>query len=91
MMVSRDSAIAQKRDLHVGGTGLSAAARSLSPSRPFGETWLHEGSRTSKRALDSARKNLQSANQFLRANPVAALGLVAFAGFAAGYFLARRS
>jgi hypothetical protein len=87
MMVSRDSAIAQKRDLHVGGTGPKAAVRPA----PLSDSFLDDTLGASERAIESARKNLQSANYYLRENPMTALGLVAFVGFAAGYFLARRS
>jgi ElaB/YqjD/DUF883 family membrane-anchored ribosome-binding protein len=83
MMTSRNSAIAEKRDLHVGGLGASASAGLATMIEPLMDVrgpWLRK-----------VRDMAQSADDSLRDNPWAAVGLIALVGLAAGYLLSRRS
>jgi hypothetical protein len=77
MMTNRNSAIAEKRDLHVGGLGSSASVglRMIEP-------W--DGAATARNAANEA-------DDYIRDNTWTAIGVVALIGLAAGYFLSRRS
>jgi ElaB/YqjD/DUF883 family membrane-anchored ribosome-binding protein len=82
MLITRPSAAVQKRDLHVGGLGTSASgalAAVVDPMRHVPDSWL-------QRASDVAR----DADDYVRANPWAALAVVALVGLAAGYLLSQR-
>ena len=76
MLTSHPSSVVQKRDLHVGGVGAAASGALAAVSDPvagLAETWL-----------DRARDLAQAADEYVRENPWAALGVVALAGIAAG-------
>jgi len=83
MLTTHPSSVVQKRDLHVGGLGSSASgalAAVTDPLRDVADSWL-----------EKARDVAQEADDFLRANPLAALAVAALAGLAAGYLLSRRA
>jgi len=83
MLTTHPSSVVQKRDLHVGGLGSSASgalAAVTEPLRDAADSWL-----------EKARDVAQEADDFLRANPLAALAVAALAGLAAGYLLSRRA
>ncbi|MDB6086760.1 MAG: hypothetical protein JWN43_4641 [Gammaproteobacteria bacterium] len=84
MIASRNSTIAAKKDLHVGGLGASA---------PVGFTTRtdHRTGDRYRQPLQKARVVLQSADTYVRDNFWTAVGLVGFLGLAAGYLLSRRS
>jgi ElaB/YqjD/DUF883 family membrane-anchored ribosome-binding protein len=81
MLTTHPSSVAQKRDLHVGGLGSRASGALAAVTDPVGMTdsWLAT-------ARDAAR----NVDDFVRAQPWAALGVVALLGLAAGYSLSRR-
>lgn len=77
MLTSPPSAVAQKRDLHVGGLGASASGALAAVSGPVEDAagkWL-------RRARSAAR----DADDFVRGNPWAALAVVGCIALAAGY------
>jgi ElaB/YqjD/DUF883 family membrane-anchored ribosome-binding protein len=83
MLTTHPSSVLQKRDLHVGGLGSSATGALAAVTDGFADaadSWLD-------RAADAAR----DANDYVRENPWTALAMVALAGAAAGFLLARRS
>jgi ElaB/YqjD/DUF883 family membrane-anchored ribosome-binding protein len=72
----------QKRDLHVGGLGMSTSGTLAAVTDRIldaEETWLD-------RARDAARQT----DNFVKGNPWAALAVMAAASFAAGFYLSRR-
>jgi ElaB/YqjD/DUF883 family membrane-anchored ribosome-binding protein len=77
MMTNRNSAIAEKRDLHVGGLGANASA-----GRRRMQPWVHRA---------KARNAVDEAKDYVRDNTWTAVGIAAFIGLAAGYVLFRRS
>lgn len=81
MMTSRNSAIAEKRDLHVGGLGSSTSVglRMIEP---------RDGA---SKARNAVRNAVNEADDYIRDNTWTAIGVVALIGLAAGYFLSRRS
>ena len=81
MMTNRNSAIPEKRDLHVGGLGSSASVglRMIEP-------W--DGAAKVRNAVRDAANE---ADDYIRDNTWTAIGVVALVGLAAGYFLFRRS
>jgi ElaB/YqjD/DUF883 family membrane-anchored ribosome-binding protein len=83
MLTTHPSSVFQKRDLHVGGLGSSASgalAAVTEPARDAADSWL-------LRARDVA----QEAEDYVRANPWAALATAALVGLAAGYLLSQRT
>jgi len=83
MLTARPSAFDQKRDLHVGGLGLSASGP------PAAVTYhMHDAEDS---WLDGARSAVQDADDYVHSSPWSALAVVALVGLAAGYLLARRS
>ncbi len=83
MLTTHPNSVFQKRDLHVGGLGLSASgalAAVTEPARDTADSWL-------VRARDVA----QEADDFVRGNPWAALAVAALVGLAAGYLLSQRT
>ena len=83
MLTTHPSSVAQKRDLHVGGLGASAAgalAAVADPMMDVSDSWA-----------DRLRGAVNDADDYVHNNPWAALAVVALAGVAAGYLLARRS
>jgi ElaB/YqjD/DUF883 family membrane-anchored ribosome-binding protein len=80
MLTTHPSSVFQKRDLHVGGLGSSASgalAAVTEPARDAADSWL----------VDVA----QEAEDYVRANPWAALAAAALVGLAAGYLLSQRT
>jgi ElaB/YqjD/DUF883 family membrane-anchored ribosome-binding protein len=79
MVTAPLSSVVQKRDLHIGGLGAEAAST------------LAAVAGTVPGAAESlsrfARRAARDADDFLRANPWAALAAAAAAGAAAGYLL----
>jgi ElaB/YqjD/DUF883 family membrane-anchored ribosome-binding protein len=83
MLTTHPNSVFQKRDLHVGGLGLSksgALAAVTEPARDAADSWL-------VRARDVA----QEADDYVRGNPWAALAVAALVGLAAGYLLSQRT
>ena len=83
MLTTHPSSVFQKRDLHVGGLGSSASgalAAVTEPARDAADSWLV-----------TARDVAQEADDFVRANPWAALAVAALVGLAAGYLLSQRT
>lgn len=83
MLTAHPSSFRQKRDLHVGGLGAnpSGALAAVTDRLPEGpQAWLR-----------AARNAARDADGFVRANPWAALAVVALTGLAAGYLLSRRN
>ena len=82
MLTAPTSSIEQKRDLHVGGLGVSASgalAAVTEPAVDLVDSWL-------ARARDTA----QAADDYVRERPWSALAVVALLGLAAGFLLSRR-
>lgn len=71
-----------KKDLHVGGLGSTATASTLAsvidPLMDASENWVHK-----------ARDLVGSADDYVRNNPWAALGVMAMLGVTLGYLLSR--
>jgi ElaB/YqjD/DUF883 family membrane-anchored ribosome-binding protein len=82
MLTAHPSSVAQKRDLHVGGLGASAsgALAAVADRVPEMDSWLR-----------TARNAAREADDYVRAQPWAALAAVAVIGLAAGYLLSKRS
>jgi ElaB/YqjD/DUF883 family membrane-anchored ribosome-binding protein len=83
MLTSHPSSVFQKRDLHVGGLGSSAAgalAAVADPMMDVADSWVHR-----------LRGAVADADDYVHDNPWAALAVVALAGMAAGFLLSRRS
>jgi ElaB/YqjD/DUF883 family membrane-anchored ribosome-binding protein len=81
MLTTHPSSVVQKRDLHVGGLGSSAAGALAGVTEPvvdLADSWLHK-----------ARSAAQDADGYVRDNPWAALAVVGLVGLAAGYLLSR--
>ena len=72
-----------KKDLHVGGLGSTAAPSTLAsvidPLMDASENWVHK-----------ARDLVGGADEYVRSNPWAALGVMAMLGVTLGYMLSRR-
>ena len=82
MLTTHPSSVAQKRDLHVGGLGLSVSGALAAVSEPVSggpQSWLR-----------SARDAARDADDYVHQNPWAALAVVALVGLAAGFVLSRR-
>ena len=84
MLVARNGAFSQKRDLHIGGLGANARAELPTMAGPKARVAL-----TSWPFLQQAREAVQNANHALGGNPWAALGLGAALGLTVGYLLSR--
>jgi ElaB/YqjD/DUF883 family membrane-anchored ribosome-binding protein len=82
MLASLNSATA-KKDLHVGGLGTTPAASLASVIDPLMDA--------SQNWVQKARDFVTSADDYVRDNPWAALGVAAVAGLTLGYFLSRGS
>jgi ElaB/YqjD/DUF883 family membrane-anchored ribosome-binding protein len=83
MIASLPNSGAQKRDLHVGGLGSSAAAAPaalIDPTMEAAGSWVRS-SKTAARAADD----------FVRTNPWTALAVTALVSLAAGYLLSQRA
>ena len=82
MLTTDPSSVVQKRDLHVGGLGLSASgalAAVTDPEVDAVDSWFI-------RARDVAR----DADEYLHRSPWAALAIAALVGLTAGFLLSRR-
>jgi ElaB/YqjD/DUF883 family membrane-anchored ribosome-binding protein len=82
MLVARNAAFSQKRDLHIGGLGANARAEPATVADPQARVVPF---------LRQARKVVQNANYALRNDTWAALGLGAALGLTVGYLLSRRT
>jgi ElaB/YqjD/DUF883 family membrane-anchored ribosome-binding protein len=83
MLTTHPSSVVQKRDLHVGGLGSSASgalAAVTDPVADLADSWL-----------DRAWNAAQTAEDYVREKPWAALAVAAMVGLAAGFLLSRRS
>jgi ElaB/YqjD/DUF883 family membrane-anchored ribosome-binding protein len=83
MLTTHPNSVAQKRDLHVGGLGSTAAgalAAVADPMMDAADSWV-----------DRVRGAVNDADDYVHNNPWAALAVVAVLGVAAGYLLSRRS
>ena len=83
MLTTHPSSVVQKRDLHVGGLGLSASgalAAVTDPVEDAADPWV-----------DRVRAAVIEVDDFVHDNPWAALAVVALVGAAAGYLLSRRT
>lgn len=83
MLTAHPNTIVQKRDLHVGGLGMNPSGTLVAVTdRIFDAdgTWL-----------DRARDAVRDTDDFVKANPWAALAVMAAVSFAAGYYLSRRA
>lgn len=88
MMTSPNSAIAEKRDLHVGGVGGSSASAGLATIPRASADSIADASDL---LIGRIRDVVRGGGDKVRDNPWAAVGVVALIGLAAGYFLSRRS
>jgi len=81
-MLTSPNGAAAKKDLHVGGVGAAASANALSavidPLVDASETWVRR-----------ARDFVSTADDYVRNNPWAAVGVGAMLGLTLGYFLSR--
>jgi ElaB/YqjD/DUF883 family membrane-anchored ribosome-binding protein len=82
MLTAHPSTVLQKKDLHVGGLGLTARANASAP-RGYVADDLNDSAQS---WVDRAR----NAEVFIRTNPWTAVALVGLVGLAAGVALARR-
>ena len=83
MLTTHPSSVAQKRDLHVGGLGLSASGALAAVTDPIvdgADSWV-----------DRLRAAAIEVDDYVHDNPWAALAVVALVGAAAGYLLSRRT
>jgi ElaB/YqjD/DUF883 family membrane-anchored ribosome-binding protein len=83
MLTAHPASVFQKKDLHVGGLGVSASGALAAVTDPLfdaTDSWL-----------DRARDTVRDADDFVHDRPWRALAIVALAGLAAGYLLARNS
>jgi ElaB/YqjD/DUF883 family membrane-anchored ribosome-binding protein len=83
MLTAHPASVFQKRDLHVGGLGVSASGALAAVTDPLfdaTDSWL-----------DKARDAVRDADDYVHDRPWRALAIVALAGLTAGYLLARRS
>jgi len=83
MLTASPNSVPQKKDLHVGGLGAAASGSLAAIAEPLSDSadsWI-----------ERARSAAQEADDYVRANPWAALAVVAAAALAAGYLLSRRA
>ena len=83
MLTTHPSSVVQKRDLHVGGLGLSASGALAAVTDPImdgADPWV-----------DRVRAAAIEVDDFVHDNPWAALAVIALVGAAAGYLLSRRT
>ncbi len=86
-MTSLNSAIAEKRDLHVGGLGIHRRAAAA----PIVEDTVDSVTDASEYLLRKVRDVVRSTDGVVRDNPWTVAGVAALVGLTAGYFLSRRS
>jgi len=81
-MLTSPNGAAAKKDLHIGGVGGAAGVNALSavidPLVDASETWVRR-----------ARDFVTQADDYVRDNPWAAVGVGAMLGLPLGYFVAR--
>ncbi len=82
MTMTSDSIYTEKKDLHIGGLGAKSAA---DPS-----IWADEVLDDASTIAQRAREAVGRADEFVRAQPWQAIGIVALLSFAAGLLIARR-
>jgi ElaB/YqjD/DUF883 family membrane-anchored ribosome-binding protein len=83
MLTAHPASVFQKKDLHVGGLGVSASGALAAVAAPLldaTDSWL-----------DKARDAVRDADDYVHDRPWRALAIVALAGLTAGYLLARRN
>jgi ElaB/YqjD/DUF883 family membrane-anchored ribosome-binding protein len=83
MLTAHPASVLQKRDLHVGGLGVSASGALAAVTDPLfdaTDSWL-----------DKARDMVRDADDYVHDRPWTALAIVALAALTAGYVLSRRS
>ena len=83
IMTSKPNDALEKRDLHIGGLGIGASGALAAVADPMfdeAQSWL-----------ERVREAVRDADDYIHANPWAALAVVAVAGVAAGCLLSRRS
>jgi ElaB/YqjD/DUF883 family membrane-anchored ribosome-binding protein len=81
-MLTSPNGSAAKKDLHIGGVGVASAQSALSavidPLVDASETWVRR-----------ARDFVTHADDYVRGNPWAAIGVGAMMGLTLGFFIAR--
>jgi ElaB/YqjD/DUF883 family membrane-anchored ribosome-binding protein len=83
MLTTHPSSVVQKRDLHVGGLGLSASGALAAVTDPVvdaADSWV-----------DRLRTVAIEVDDYVHDKPWAALAVAALVGAAAGYLLSRRT
>ena len=83
MLTAHPASVLQKRDLHVGGLGVSASGALAAVTDPLlvaTDSWL-----------DKARNLVRDADDYVHDRPWSALAIVALVGLTAGYVLSRRN
>jgi ElaB/YqjD/DUF883 family membrane-anchored ribosome-binding protein len=88
VITSPNSAIAEKRDLHVGGIGASSASAGLATMPKASADSIADAPDLLMRKIRDA---VRSGGNTVRDNPWATLSVAALLGLTAGYFLSRRS
>jgi hypothetical protein len=89
MLTAHPGSVVQKRDLHVGGLGVSASgalAAVTDPSFDATDSWLDTDA-----WLNKARDVVRDADDYVHDRPWSALAIVALVGLTAGYLLSRRN
>ncbi|HEX3848662.1 MAG TPA: hypothetical protein VHV81_14860 [Steroidobacteraceae bacterium] len=82
MVTAPLSSVVQKKDLHIGGLGAEAASTLAAVAEQVPDA--------AESLARWGRRAARQANDFLRANPWAALAVAAAAGAAAGYLLSQQ-
>jgi ElaB/YqjD/DUF883 family membrane-anchored ribosome-binding protein len=78
-MLTSPNGAAAKKDLHIGGVGAASALSAvIDPLVDASETWVQR-----------ARDFVTQADDYVRDNPWAAVGIGAMLGMTLGYFIAR--
>jgi ElaB/YqjD/DUF883 family membrane-anchored ribosome-binding protein len=83
MLTAHPGSVVQKRDLHVGGLGVSASGALAAVTDPLfdaTDSWL-----------DRVRDMVRDADDYVHDRPWTALAIVGLAGLTAGYILSRRN
>lgn len=82
MIATSDGTYTPKKDLHIGGLGTKSAS---DPS-----IWTDEFVEEAGGMVERAREAVNQADEFVRARPWQAIGIVALLSLAAGLLIARR-
>jgi len=86
MYAAKYSTLPEKRDLHVGGIGAATAGALAAVVDPLADSIMDASDTWLRKAQYAAR----SADDYVRARPWQAVGLVALMGLTAGFLLSRR-